>query len=303
MRISAPAWLTAISASLHPGIRSELLGNGSKVTDKGPRWRKSLVLSILLTSILLSGCISLDTLRFSAEASLDAMKSSMDRKLKAEPASGAGYVPMQQLTKNPKLPFDKAWIKPGVDWPRYRTIYIAPVNTDYLVRANWWQESIRADQMQQDVQTMAIFMRTQFITAFQNDPHRRLRVVMSPEKGSLTLAMAITELIPSKVLLNILKTAGPYGSGLAVAALERGAEAQSTVAFEARVKDTDTDQTVAMFADRQYATVRPIDLKGFTWYANAEDIVREWSEESVAIANWRPGESIKPAGTFSLKPW
>ena len=194
--------------------------------------RTPLVLSILLIIILLSGCTSLDTLRFSAEASLDAMKSSMDKKLKAEPASGAGYVPMQQLAKNPKLPFDKAWIKQGVDWQRYRTIYIAPVNTDYLMRGNWWQESIRSDQIQQDVQNMAIFMRTQFITAFQNDPHRRLRVVMSPEKGSLTLAMAITELVPSKVLLNIIKVAGPYGSGLVAAALERGAEAQSTVAFE-----------------------------------------------------------------------
>lgn len=274
-----------------------------RLTDKGPMSRKSLVLSMLLTSILLSGCISLDTLRFSAEASMDAMKSSMDRKLKAEPASGAGYVPMQQLAKNPKLPFDKVWIKPGVDWQRYRTIYIAPVNTAYLMRATWWQESIRADQIRQDVQNMALFMRTQFITAFQNDPHRRLRVVMSPEPGSLTLAMAITELVPSKVLLNIIKVAGPYGTGLAAAALERGAEAQSTVAFEARVQDTDTGQTVAMCADRQYATARPIDLKGFTWYGNAEDIVKDWAEESVAIANLRPGEAVKPASTFSLMPW
>ena len=230
-------------------------------------------------------------------------ETSMDRRLKAQPAEGTGYVPMQQLAKNPNLPFDKAWIKQGVDWHRYRTIYIAPVNTDYLMRANWWQESIRADQMQQDVQNMATFMRTQFITAFQNDPRHRLRVVMSPERGSLTLALAITELVPSKVLLNVIKVAGPYGSGLAAGALERGTEAQSTVAFEARVKDTDTGQTVAMFADREYATVRPIDLKGFTWYGNAEDIVKQWAKQFVEVANHRPGEIIKPASTFSLMPW
>jgi Protein of unknown function (DUF3313) len=265
--------------------------------------RNPLVLPILLTIILLSGCTSLDTLRFSAEASLDAMKSSMDKKMKAKPAEGTGFVPMQQLAKNPSLPFDKAWIKQGVDWNRYRTIYIAPVNTDYLMRANWWQESIRANQMQQDVQNMATFMRTQFIMAFQNDSHHRLRVVMSPERGSLTLAMALTELIPSKVLLNAVKIAGPYGSGLAAAALERGTEAQSTVAFEARVKDTDTGQTVAMFADREYAPVRPIDLKGFTWYGNAEDIVKQWAKEFVEVANRRPGEIIKPASKFSLLPW
>lgn len=265
--------------------------------------RTLLVVSLLLIILLLSGCVSLDTLRFSAEASLDAMQSSMDRRLKAEPAPGAGFVPMQQLAKDYKLPFDKAWIKPGVDWPRYRTLYIAPVNTAYLMRATWWQESLRADQIRQDVQNMADFMRTQFIRAFQNDPRRRVRVVMSPEPGSLTLAMAITELVPSKVVLNIVKIAGPYGSGLAAAALERGVEAQSTVAFEARIQDTDTGQTLAMFADRQYATVRPIDLKGFTWYGNAEDIVRDWAEESVAVANRRPGETVRPASTFSLKPW
>lgn len=265
--------------------------------------RQALVLASLLAIILLSGCSTMDSVKFSAEASLDAMKSSMDTRLKAKPAAGTGYVPMQQLAKNPNLPFDKAWIKQGVDWRRYRTIYIAPVNTDYLMRAKWWQESIRAGQMQQDVQHMATFMRAQFITAFQNDPHHRLRVVRSPERGSLTLALALTELVPGKVLLNAIKIAGPYGSGLAAGVLERGAEAQSTVAFEARVKDTDTGQTVAMIADREYATARPIDLKGFTWYGNAEDLVKQWAKQFVEIANRRPGEIIKPASTFSLKPW
>lgn len=270
---------------------------------KGYMRRHPRALSILLIFILLSGCTSLDTLRFSAEASLDALNSSMDRKLKAEPAAGSGFVPMQQLAKDPHLPFDKVWIKQGVDWQRYRTIYVAPVNSSYLVRATWWRESIRADQIQQDAENMGAFMRTEFIKAFQHDPRHRLRVVMAPESGSLTLEMAITELVPSKVLLNVVKVAGPYGSGLAAGVLERSAEAQSTVAFESRLKDTDTGQIVAMFADRQYATLRPIDLKGFTWYGNVEDIVEQWAKQTVEVANYRPGETIRPASTFSLMPW
>ena len=91
-----------------------------------------LALLILLTSILLFGCSTVDTLKFSAEASADAAQTSLDKRLKARPAEGAGYVPMQQLAKDPKLPFNKAWIKPGADWRLYRTIYIAPVNTDSL---------------------------------------------------------------------------------------------------------------------------------------------------------------------------
>jgi hypothetical protein len=265
--------------------------------------RSRLVLIILLAITLLSGCANVESWQSSANDSMKSMQSWLDSKLRAKPAEGAGYVPMQKLAKNPDLPFDKAWIKQGADYNRYRTLYVAPVNTEYLKRGNWWQETVRAGQIEQDVQKLAEFMRAQFISAFQNDPQHRLRVVSSPEKDSLTLALAITELVPSHVVLNALKIAAPYGTGLAVGALERETESQSTVAFEAKVNDSTTNQTLAMFADRQYATVRPIDLKGFTWYGNAEDIIKEWAKEFVAVANRRPGEIIKPASSFSLSPW
>lgn len=255
-------------------------------------WPRLLLLAILLTGVVLSGC-----------ATMNSMESSLEKQAKAPPAEGAGFLPMQQLAKRPDLPFNKAWIKHGVDWRGYTTIYIARVHTDYLMQANWWQQSLRADRMQQDVATMASFMRTQFIRAFQNDPYHRFRVVPVPESGSLTLELALTELVPSNVLLDAIKIAGPYGSGVAAMGLERATHAQSTVAFEGRVKDTNTGATLAMFADREYAVVRIIDLKGLTWYGNAEDIITCWARQCVQIANRRPGEIIKPASTFSLMPW
>ena len=251
-----------------------------------------LISSIILIVIVVSGC-----------ASMDSVQSSMDSQMKAPPSEGAGFVPMRQMAKRPDLPFNKAWAKQGVNWHQYRTIYIAPVNTDYLIQATWWQQSIRADQMQQDVRNMASFMRSEFIRAFQNDPKHRFRVVQTPERGSLTVQLALTELVPSKVLLNAIKIAGPYGSGIAAAVLERGTEAQSAVAFEARIIDSKTGETLAMVADKEYAVARPIDLKGFTWYGNAQDVVTTWSNQFVQIANRRPGEIVKPASSFSLKPW
>jgi hypothetical protein len=251
-------------------------------------WQRPLAPALLLAGIVLFGCSTMD---------------SMEARLKAPPSDGAGFVPVDLMSQRPDLPFNKAWIKQGVDWNRYRTIYIARVHTDYLMQANWWQQNFRAEQMQHDVASMAAFMRTQFIRAFQNDPNHRFRVVPAPESGSLTLELALTELVPGNVLLNALKIAGPYGSGVAAMALERETQAQSTVAFEARVKDTNTGETLAMFADREYAKFRPIDLKGLTWYGNAQDIITTWSQESVEIANRRPGEIIKPASNFSLMPW
>jgi hypothetical protein len=153
------------------------------------------------------------------------------------------------MAKRSDLPFDKSWIKQGVDWNRFRTIYITKVHKDYLIQADWWQQTIRADQYQQDVANMAAFMRTQFIQAFRNDPRQRLQVLAAPERDSLILEMALTELVPSHVFLNAIKIAGPYGSGLAAAVLERGTDAQSTVAFEAIVKSARFGETLAMFAD------------------------------------------------------
>jgi hypothetical protein len=251
-----------------------------------------LISGIILIVIVVSGC-----------ASMDSVQSSMESKMKAPPSEDAGFVAEGQMAKRPDLPFNKAWIKQGVNWTRYRTIYIAPVRTDYLMQANLWQQGIRADQMQGDVYTMATFMRTQFVTAFQNNPLHRFRVVPAPESGSLTMELALTEFVPSNVLLDAVKIAGPYGSGLAAAPLERATEAQSTVAFEGKLKDTSSGETLAMFADREYAKVRPIDLKGLTWYGNAEDIIKAWANQCVQIANRRPGEIVKPASTFSLMPW
>ena len=88
---------------------------------------------------------------------------------------------------------------------------------------------------------------------------------------------------------------------MAVAALEKGTQAQRTVAFKSRIKDT--DETEELFLDWDYAGFRPIDLKGLAWYRNAEDIFMTWAKQSVKIANRRPGKIIIAASTFSLMPW
>ena len=135
--------------------------------------------------------------------------------------------------QSPELPFDKAWIKQGVDFKLYRTLYIAPVNTDYLKKADWWKETVRAEQIQQDVQNLATFMRTQFIDAFQNDPRHRLRVVLPgkrlphPSHGYHGIgSQSRRAQCPENSRSHGHRT-GPGGDG-------KGLQFQSTVAFEAQ---------------------------------------------------------------------
>lgn len=223
--------------------------------------------------------------------------------MKAKPSEGVGYVPMEEMSKREDLPFNKVWVKAGTDWKAYKTIYIKDVNTQYLMDANWWQKSVRRDDMEKDARKIAQYMHDQFVEAFRRDPQNRFMVVTSPEPGSLTLALALTELVPSHPVLEALSIAAPYGSGVAVQATAKETGAKAMVAFEAKIEDSGTGDVLAMAADREQGKIAPINLRALTWYGEANVIIDEWADQFVQIANRRPGEVVKDSSPFTLKPW
>ena len=246
----------------------------------GKCFRSLLVLAVLL-SVGLTACES----------------------MKAKPSEGAGFVPMNELSHREDLPFNRVWAKEGVDWKAYKTLYIEEVNVQHLLKANWWQQSLRREEMEDDVKNIARYMRQRFQAAFREDPLKRFEVVNTPEPGSLTMEFALTELVPSNPVLEAMSIAAPYGSGVAIQAAARGSGAKATVAFEARIKDTDTGTVLAMFADREQGKFAPINLRALTWYGEADVILDEWAEQMVQVAHKKPGEIIKASRPFTLKPW
>ncbi len=222
--------------------------------------------------------------------------------LKAAPSQGAGFVPVQQMAKVEALPFNKSWVRDDLDWKKYKAIYVKPVNTDYLLQSSDWQQHFRKDKMKEDAREMGRYMETRFKEAFRNDERKKFQVVDSPDPGSLTLELALTELVPSNVALEVLGYA-PYGGGAAVKLLERATGAVSTVAFEAKVKESGSNKTVAMFADREQQKFAPIDFRGLTWYGNAKRIIDEWADQFVEIAHKAPGESVKESSPITLSPF
>lgn len=223
--------------------------------------------------------------------------------MKAKPSQGAGFVPMEEMAPRADLPFNKVWVRPGVDWAKYKTIYIKDVNTKYLMEANWWQQNFRHKDMERDTNLIANYMRDKFKECFRMDPKRCYRVLDGPEPGSLTLEMALTELVPSNPVLEAASIAAPYGSGVVVQVAAKESGAKATVAFEAKVVDTDTGMILAMAADREQGKVAPVNLRALTWYGEADVIIDEWADQFVQVSNQRPGEIIKPASPFTLKPW
>jgi len=224
---------------------------------------------------------------------------------KAKPARPAGFIPPEELEKPADLPFHKAWRKAGTDWGRYREIYIAPLNTDYLREMSWWEKLERGEKVKEDAKELALYAQTTFREAFANDPNHRFQVVDLPGSNSLMAEIALTEVVPNKVVLDALgyaagPIAGPAGSA---AAGTQSITTLSTVAFEARMRDGTSKEVVAMFADRESEKYFPVNLKDLTWYGHAKAIIKEWADQFVKIANQQPGEIIKDSPLFDLKPW
>lgn len=223
---------------------------------------------------------------------------------KAAPAKSAGFVDTRAMAHDPSLPFHRVWRKPGWDAHRYTKFYVAPVNTSYMLEITEWQQGMAKVDFERDVQALAVYTQNAIKKAFREDPHRRFQVVENPPTSpdALILEVALTEVVPSKVVLNALGYA-PFGIGLAVNVVRGMAEDVSTTAFEGRVRAASTREVVAMVADREAEQKALVSVRGLTWYSHAHVIIDAWADQFVKVANRRPGEVVEDTKPLTLKPW
>ena len=223
---------------------------------------------------------------------------------KAAPAPNAGFADPKQLSHDPDVPFNKFWFKKGVDWKQYDKIYIADVNTSYMLKMTDWEKGERKDQIEKDVRNIAVYMRNSMMKAFRNDPNHRFQVLNTPTNDPHTLVfeLALIEMVPSKVVLNVLGYA-PFYVGTAITVVRTAGNDESCAAFESRTRDAATGQILILAADRETQQYAPIDFRGLTWYSDVQGIIDEWSAQWVKITERKSGQKIKGTDTFRLLPW
>ncbi|HWO99500.1 MAG TPA: DUF3313 family protein [Methylococcus sp.] len=222
-----------------------------------------------------------------------------------EPAPNVGFIehPERQV-KRADLPFQKVWIKPGFDKNDYRELIVAPVNTQYMMDMDWMHKLSSANwisDVKKDTEELAQYFRDQVVKAFQDDPQHRFWVIERPEQHkqpALRLELALIEIDPSQPVLHAMSWAGPPGTGTAAGAIN-----QRRAAFEGRLRDLQTGEVVATFADRDMADVGPLDLTRLTWYGPAKGIMDRWAEQFVQIANRKPGEAVTDPVPYTLRPF
>lgn len=225
---------------------------------------------------------------------------------KSDPAPDSGFLenPKRMTEQRQRAPFDRAWVKAGFNKNFYNGLIISPVNTDYLMKNTGWAAANPANKkLEQSAMDLALFTRETFIKAFRADPRHRFPLVRRSGPGVAVLELAIVELVPSHAVIGALGLAAPFARAPAIAVASKVAGRNTCVAIEGRLRDSQTGEVLAMFADREESPFRIIDAKAVTWYGDAKDSIEMWAKQWVELANTPPSHEVKDAPNFTLKPW
>ena len=108
--------------------------------------------------------------------------------------------------------------------------------------------------------------------------------------------MALVEATPSNTTLGALEII-PYP------ALKVGGKIinDSSLAFEARLRDAETNKVLAIFADRETRDVRVFDTRQFSMFGALKSVADNWAEQFVEIANKKEEQVV--GESFPLKLW
>ncbi|MGZ8136323.1 MAG: DUF3313 family protein [Methylococcaceae bacterium] len=221
------------------------------------------------------------------------------------PAADAGFIDHPEWQAKPAdLPFQKAWIKRGFDKSGYTGLVVAPVNTQYMQEMDWMHKLSSANYLtdiQKDIEELALYFHDQVVKDFKEDPNHRFQVIeyAGQQTGPvLRLELALIEIDPSQPVLHALSWAGPPGTGTAAGAIN-----ERRAAFEGRLRDLQTGEVVATFADRDMQDAGPLDLTRLTWFGPAKGIMDQWAKQFVQIANRAPNEAVLDDTPFTLRPF
>lgn len=260
----------------------------ANISAKSFRMNDSKILAGFLTLLLFLGC-------------------------RAKPAPDSGFLQDPKLMHAEKdIPFNRSYVNPKYKSKVYTEIYVAPVNTDYVMAENIWEQTSAAHFSKEDVKKnlalLAEYHRNAFLKACEKDPKKHFKAVEKPGPNTLILEMAITQLVPSKSELQALGMVPIPFVGLAVTGVEMAAstatnsedQGKGVIAMEARARDGGTGEIVAMFADRQRPPTAVIDIKALFWWEPAKPICDGWARQFVALANdWR-AKKIDEIPNFQL---
>lgn len=215
----------------------------------------------------------------------------------AGPAPDSGFLEHpEQLDDRPGYtPFNAFWMKPGVKMTEFDVVLVAPVDTTHLEKMDWWGSASLAGSTgdfapDREARALADSLERSLKERLRGRKHGT-QLSDTPRGRAARLELAIVEVVPTKVWLN---TIGYVFSG----ALDHG-----STAIEGRVRDLESNETVAAWKDRQTGQFALVSAADLSWYAHAEKAVAYWAEMHGDLFH----ESLEKFGEgrspVTLRPW
>lgn len=215
---------------------------------------------------------------------------------RAAAAPDSGFLKNPELLKSDEdLPFDAAWIEDKQDFRDFKTIFIAPVDTQHLEKMDWWDKASLADLSGNfSPKTEAAALASYFSDALRSQigsGGSPLKLVDQPEPDTLVVELAIVEVVPTKVWLNSISyiVAGGVDTG--------------TVAMEGRFRRGAEGQILAKFKDREHGQMSLVSVADLQWYSHAHHIIDDWSDQLYQMITSPPSTKISHSLSVTLRPW
>jgi hypothetical protein len=226
------------------------------------------------------------------------------------PLPPSGFNPNTQRLAAPhraKL-FQRVWASEGLRdhaaYELYHEIYIAPVNTEFLTTQNTLRTAAMRSPagVQKDAEFLADYMRRAMIREFRRARPQRFTVVDRPGPHTLTIELAIVELVPSQAIFNTL-TDAVLGDFFWWAPLISKLYPPGRIAIEGRFREGANGRIVAMFSDRRNDLLSPINLRDYTWNSGSAKNIDDWARQTWLLLNSPPDKVIRRSLFFTFIPW
>ena len=201
------------------------------------------------------------------------------------------------------IPFLHSWIAPHDQPLPYKSICIKPVRTDLIPNEMWRQSKGLAvsseEEFQKDAVVIARYFRIRLISELNTTQTKRFAIVDTPDKDSLVLEIAITELVLSEPLIRAAALAAPFpGVDLALSAIS-----DPYVSFAARFTSQEGSKLIATVADRRFPPIRLIDLNKLRARSSAREIIANWAKQLAQAIQLDEFEKVQRNSWFSILPW
>lgn len=182
-------------------------------------------------------------------------------------------------------------------------LYIAPVSLAFLqpVTKDLAQLELEKGMTERAEVEMARRLRSRFARAFILSPAPRYRIVKEPGPDSLTLEMAITQLSPTSISGNVVKTVSKFFIGPLSGVF--GVFANGNMAIEGKITLSDTKTPVLQFADNEKDKATFYTARDFKPYGHALIAIDEWADQFEEFTRTYSNHKVEESSFFTLKPW